>query len=66
MGFSEKEYSSGLSFLSPGDLPDTGIEPGSPALQVDFLLPPEPPENPSVTEWYQYSSLSFDTSSLVI
>ena len=26
---------SGLPFLSPGDLPDPGIEPGSPALQAD-------------------------------
>ena len=31
-----------MSFLSPGHLPDPGIEPGSPALQVDSL-PPEPP-----------------------
>ena len=28
----------GLSFLSPGDLPNPGIEPRSPALQADFLL----------------------------
>ena len=32
-----------MSFLSPGDLPDPGIEPGSPALQVGSL-PSEPPE----------------------
>ena len=32
MGFSRKEYWSGLPFHSPGDLPDPGIEPGSPAL----------------------------------
>ena len=32
MGFSKQEYWSGLSFPSPGDLPDPGIEPGSPAL----------------------------------
>ena len=31
-----------LSFPSPGDLPDAGIEPGSPALQAD-ALPSEPP-----------------------
>ena len=29
-----------MPFLSPGDLPEPGIEPGSPALQVDSL-PPE-------------------------
>ena len=35
MGFPRREYWSGLPFPSPGDLPDPGIEPGSPALQVD-------------------------------
>ena len=29
MGFPRQEYWSGLSFLSPGDLPDSGIEPAS-------------------------------------
>ena len=38
MGFSRPEYWSGLPFPSPGDLPDPGIEPGSPALQADTLL----------------------------
>ena len=42
MGFSSQEYWSGLPFPSPGDLPDPGIEPGSPALQAD-ALPSEPP-----------------------
>ena len=37
MGFSRQEYWSGLSFPSPGDLPDPGIEPESPALQADSL-----------------------------
>ena len=37
MGFSRQEYWSGLPFPSPGDLPDPGIEPGSPTLQVDSL-----------------------------
>ena len=32
MGFSRQEYWSGLSFPSPGGLPDPGIEPRSPAL----------------------------------
>ena len=31
MGFSGQEYWSGLPFPSPGDLPNPGIEPGSPA-----------------------------------
>ena len=42
MGFFRQEYWSGLPFLSPGDLSDAGIEPGSPALQAD-ALPSEPP-----------------------
>ena len=42
MGFFRQEYWSGLPFLSPGDLSDAGIEPGSPALQAD-MLPSEPP-----------------------
>ena len=37
MGFSRQEYWSGLPFPSPGDLPDPGIEPGSPALGTDAL-----------------------------
>ena len=49
MGFSRQEYWSGFQFPSPEDLPDPGIEPGSPALQAESLLS-EPPgellENP--------------------
>ena len=44
MGFSRKEYLSGLPYPSPGDLPDSEIEPASlvsPALQADSL-PTEP------------------------
>ena len=41
MGFSRQEYWSGLPFPSPGDLPNPGIEPKSPALQADSL-PSEP------------------------
>ena len=37
MGFSRQEYWSGLLFPSPGNLPNTGIEPGPPALQADSL-----------------------------
>ena len=37
MEFSRQEYWSGLSFSSPGDLPNTGVEPRSPALQADSL-----------------------------
>ena len=44
-GLSRQEYQGGLPFPSPGDLPDPGIEPGSPALQAD-VLPSEPPGKP--------------------
>ena len=37
MGFPRQEYWSGLSFLPPGDLPDPGIEPASPALAGRFF-----------------------------
>ena len=37
MGFSSQEYWSGLPFPSPGDLPNPGTEPESPALQADAL-----------------------------
>ena len=42
MEFFRHEHWSGLPFPSPGDLPDPGIKPGSPALQAD-ALPSEPP-----------------------
>ena len=45
MGFLRQENWSGLPFLSPGDLPNPGIEPGSPALLADSL-PSEPPMKP--------------------
>ena len=47
VGFSKQESWSGLSFPSPGNLPDPGTEPGSPALEADSL-PSEPPRKPSV------------------
>ena len=37
MEIPRQEYWSGLPFPSPGDLPNPGIEPGSPAWQVDSL-----------------------------
>ena len=42
MEFSRQRYWGGLPFPSPGDLPDPGIDPGSPALQADALTS-EPP-----------------------
>ena len=45
MGFSRQEYWSGLPFPSPGDLPNPGIKPRSPALQA-HSLPSESPGKP--------------------
>ena len=45
MELSRQEYCSGLSFLSPGDLPDPEVEPMSPALTGGFFTT-EPPGKP--------------------
>ena len=65
MGFSRLEYWSGSPSPSPGDLPDPGIEPRSPALQADALTS-EPPGKPHFyfTIWqflffFKLSPLSF-------
>ena len=47
MEFSRPECWSGSPFLSPGDLPNPGIKPRSPALQTDSL-PAEPQGKPKV------------------
>ena len=46
MELSRQEYWSGLPCTSPGDFPNPGIEPRSPALQADSLLS-EPPGKPA-------------------
>ena len=48
MQFSRPEYWSGKPFPCPGDFPNAGIEPRSPALQADSL-PTEPPGKPKDT-----------------
>ena len=55
MEFFRQEYWSGLPFPSPGALPNTGIEPGSPALQAD-ALPSEPPGKPAYLTYMQSTS----------
>ena len=48
IGFPRQKYWSGLPFPSPGDLPDPGIEPEPPALQILYHLShQESPRNPS-------------------
>ena len=56
MGFSRQECWSGLLFPSPGDHPDPGIEPRSPALQADTLLSEPPGKPPPWNRWSAGSS----------
>ena len=55
MEFSRPEYRSGEPFPPPGDLPNPGIEPRSPALQVDSL-----PAEPTETLWGVITPKSHD------
>ena len=48
MGYPRHEYWSGLPFPFPGDLPDPGIEPASPALRGRFFTT-EPPGEPHIS-----------------
>ena len=52
MGFPRQEYWTGLPFSPPEDLPDPGIEPGSPALAGGFLTT-EPPGKTSLNQQVQ-------------
>ena len=52
MGFPRQEYWSGLPFPAPGDLPDPGIEPVSPAL-AGGLFTTEPPGKTIFSLMYQ-------------
>ena len=63
-GFSRQEYWSGLPFLSPGELPDSGIEPGSPTLQADTFTsePPGKPPGGSFTYVYFHSHVEMALS----
>ena len=55
MGFSWQEYRSGLPCPSPGDLPDPGIKPRTPALQADALTS-EPSSRRLLISWLQSPS----------
>ena len=64
MGFSRQGNWSGLPFPSPGDLPDPGMEgmePGSPASQID-TLPSEPPGK----HFEPFGYVSIDQTSLLL
>ena len=55
MGFSRQEYCNGLPFPPPGDLPDPGIKPTSPALQANSL---------SLSHWRSPGSASYLTDKM--
>ena len=65
MGFSRQEYWSGLLFPSPVDLPNPGMEPGSPALQTD-ALPSKPPGKPHYDANFQANRFSLLFSTLFL
>ena len=48
-----------MPFPSPGDLPDPGIEPGSPSLEADTLTS-EPPGKMNITVIQVYAPTSND------
>ena len=57
--FSRHEYWRGLLFPSPGNVPNPGIKPASPTLQVDSL-PTEPPGKPSnIIQSYNLQQVCF-------
>ena len=56
MGFSRQEYWSGLLFTSPGNLPNPGVEPRSPSLQLDSLRT-KPPGKLSLLNFLLHSFL---------
>ena len=58
MGFSRQEYWSGLPCPSPGDLPNAGFKPTSPAMADGFFTTSASWEVPSVT----FSSVQFSCS----
>ena len=53
MGFPRQEFWSGLPFPPPGDFPDPGIEPGSPAL-AGRLFTAKPFQKPHVPSAYMH------------
>ena len=66
MGFSRQEYWSGLPFPSPGNLPDPGTEPKSPAFRT-VALPSEPPGKPTITidSRYYYPYFIYTAESVI-
>ena len=65
MEFSRQEYWSGLPFPSPGDLPDPGIAPGSPAFQADALTS-EPPGKPNLDSLLKSRDITLPTKAHLV
>ena len=63
MGFSRQEYWNGLPFPPPGDLPDPGIDPATPAWQEDSLLL-EPLGKPTTLRQLKFYLEVFPTKSV--
>ena len=59
MDFSRQGYRSGLPFPSPGSLPDPGIEPGCPELQMDSLLSEPPGSHDYEIAYFSFSFVIF-------
>ena len=64
VGFSRQEYLSGLPFPSPGDLPDPGTEPESPALAGGFFTT-EPPGKLSYDYFISYHVIYHTDASFI-
>ena len=62
MEFPRQEYWTGLPFPSPGDLPDPGIKPMSPALEADALTSEPPGNSTNIGNFYQ--NRKFDWTAL--
>ena len=63
MGFSRQEHWSGSPCPLPGDLPNPGTKPGSPALHAESL-PSEPPGKPTLTPSQPFKHFSFTRTGL--
>ena len=68
MGFPRQEYWSELPFPSPGDLPDPGIEPASPALASGFstIEPPGKPLSKLYSCFKFHQNENIDSISLIL
>ena len=69
MGFPRQEYWSGLPFPSPGDLPDPGFKPASPALASRFFTterPGKPPKNTYIIILFLKKLWSLETMDIYI